>query len=94
MRQDINFPALLKTKHRTTAFEELLALGAMLATLTVVALGYLLSDDGSVRARFVLTGFEMTLFTLVAGLIASALHTIIVRHKELRSFSECTSAKI
>jgi len=82
MTQNTSSPSsLLKPNHATLAFEELLALGAMLVTLIVVAVGYLSSDDSSVRARFVLTGLEVILFNLAAGLIANVLPAVIAAHR-------------
>jgi len=96
MTQDTGSRPSLKPHHPTLAFEESLALGAMLVTLIVVAAAYLLSDDSSVRARFVLTGIEVVLFTLVAGLIASVLPAVIAAHRlpshESESFADSTSA--
>jgi hypothetical protein len=81
MTRDTYSPSLLNPNHPTPAFEESIMLGAMLATLIVAALGYLLSDDSAVRAQFVLAGLEVILLTLVAGFIASALHAFIAAHK-------------
>ncbi len=96
MTQDASSQSLLKPCHRTLAFEEFLALVAMLVTLIVVASGYLLSDDSSVRARFILIGIEVVLFNLVAGLIASVLPAVIAAHRlpshESESFADSTSA--
>ena len=56
------------------SFHASLMLGAMLATLAVVA--YAGTATGMMRAHIVLQGFEVILLTLGAGFIASALHAV------------------
>jgi len=69
------------SNHPAAAFQALLAIGAMLATVAVVTSACLLSDDSSVRARIVVQGLEIVVLTWVAGFITSALDAIIDAHK-------------
>jgi hypothetical protein len=62
--------------HPVPAFQSLLALGAMLAALAVVAYAFLSGDDSAMRARLVLQGAGVILMVWLAGLIASGLHLL------------------
>src|SRR5450631_458863 len=81
MTHNTQSPSLPATLHARPVFQELLAVGAMLATLTVVALACLLSDDSAVRARVALQGEELVLLTWAAGFVASALHALITAQR-------------
>ena len=72
--------------HRALSFPWILAAGTMIATLLVVAYAYLASAEGTVRVHIVLQGAEVILLTLVAGIIAGAVHALGVA-------SEAASAK-
>ena len=52
------------------------AVGAMFASLLVVAYAAEASPDGAVRARMILQGIEIILLTLSAGFIAGAVSAI------------------
>jgi len=56
------------------AFLSMLAIGAMLATLAVVAYACLHSDDAAVRVALLLKGAEAILVTWAAGILASVLN--------------------
>ena len=60
--------------HPVPAFQSLLAIGAMLATLAVVAYACLHTADGAERVHLVMTGAKAILVTWGAGFIASGLH--------------------
>ena len=67
---------LSATQQPAPTFQSLLAIGAMLAALAVVAYSCLQSDDSVVRVHSILQGAEVILLTGTAGLAASALHWI------------------
>ena len=67
---------LVLAHHPVPNFSGLLAIGAMLATLAVVAYACLQSDDSSLRVRLILQGADVVLLTWAAGLVASALQWI------------------
>ena len=64
--------------HPIPAFQSLLAVGAMLSALVVVAYACLQSDDSVVRVRLILQGAEVILLTWAAGIVASAVHLVSV----------------
>ena len=60
----------------TLSFPGILAWGAMIATLLVIAYAGVLSPEASVRVHVILQGFQVIVLTLVAGLIAAAVHSL------------------
>ncbi len=63
------------------SFNASLVIGAMIATLAVVAFAGLSSPVSAVRAHIVLQGAQVVLLTLAAGAIASALHAFSLSDK-------------
>jgi hypothetical protein len=76
MSQQTNCSAVPASHHPVPAFQALLAVGAMLATLAVVTYACLLSNDSATRVHVILQGGEVILLTWAAGMVASALHLI------------------
>ena len=74
MSQQRNSRSLLAPQQPVPAFQSLLAIGAMLATLAVVCYASVHSDDSAVRVAIVLQGAKVILLTWIAGFIASAVH--------------------
>jgi len=56
------------------SFAAILAWGAMIATLSVLAYACLLSAEAPVRVHMILQGAEVIVLTLGAGLLAGLLH--------------------
>lgn len=71
-------PSPLALSLPVPSFESLLAIGAMLATLVLVAYDCIQSDDSAVRVRLIMQDAEVILVTCAAGFIASAVHRISV----------------
>ena len=60
--------------HPLPAFQSLMALGAMLATLAVVAYAVLSTDVSARQVQLILQGAGVILLVWFAGFLASALH--------------------
>jgi len=69
------------TAQRASAFDirALLPLGAMLASLAVVAYACLVTDDSLIQARIIREGMSLIVLVWVAGLLASLVRLGAVR---------------
>lgn len=74
MTQRANESLYPATHHPVPAFQSLLAIGAMLSTLAIVAYACLSTGDSAVRVHAILQGLQITLLIWAAGAVASILH--------------------
>jgi membrane associated rhomboid family serine protease len=78
MTQQANTLSFSAPHQPVPAFGSMLAAGAMLASLAVVAYACLHSPDAAVRVQTILQGARVILLTVVAGAVASGLHLFSV----------------
>lgn len=62
---------------KAPAFHSLLAIGAMLATLLVIAYAGWQADDGATRAQIILQGLVLVLINLGAGLVSAFVYQML-----------------